>query len=219
MGRLAAAALIARLLIGTDAAQGAELLAVVKDQKGNTVANAVVTATPVDRRLEAHMKPQAEIVDQVDKEFVPIVTAIYVGSTITFPNKDQIRHQVYSFSPPKKFESHLYAGSATPPVLFDKPGVVVVGCNIHDWMIAYIYVSDTPFFATTTSAGTAKVSGLPPGEYSVRVWHPEIGQTEASTVRQAHLTDERPTTLDWQLTLKPTYRIPRVSGEISQGYP
>jgi len=219
MGKLAAAALIAQLLIGADLAQAAELLAVVKDQKGNTVANAVVMATPVDRRLEAHVKPEAANVDQVDKEFVSAVTAIYVGSTITFPNKDQIRHQVYSFSPPKKFESHLYAGSATAPVLFDKPGVVVLGCNIHDWMIAYIYVSDTPFFGRTTSMGTAKVGGLPPGAYIVRVWHPDMGETEASTVRPAQLTDEHPTTLEWQLNLKPTYRIPRVSGGLSQGYP
>lgn len=219
MGKLAAAALISQLLMGTGVAHAAELLAVVKDQKGNPVAHAVVMATPLDRRLEAHVKPPAEYVDQVDKQFVPIVTAIYVGSTITFPNHDQIRHQVYSFSPPKKFESHLYAGSATPPVLFDKPGVVVLGCNIHDWMLAYIYVSDTPFFATTASTGTAKVVGLPPGEYSVRVWHPDMGQTEASTVRQAQLTDERPATLEWQLALKPAYRIPRVSGGSSQGYP
>jgi plastocyanin len=219
MGRLAAAALIAQLLFGTGVARAAELLAVVKDQKGNTLANAVVMATPVDRRLEAHVKPPAESVDQVDKQFVPIVTAIYVGSTITFPNHDQIRHQVYSFSPPKKFESHLYAGSAAPPVLFDKPGVVVLGCNIHDWMVAYIYVSDTPFFATTTATGTAKIAGLPPGDYSVRVWYPDMVQTEAATVRQAQLTDERPAALEWQLPLKPAYRIPRVSGGGSQGYP
>jgi plastocyanin len=219
MGKLAAAALIAHFLIGADVVQAAELLAVVKDQKGSTVANAVVTATPVDRRPEARVKPRTDKVDQVDKEFVPTVTAIYVGSSITFPNKDQIRHQVYSFSPPKKFESHLYAGTETPPVLFDKPGVVVLGCNIHDWMIAYVYVSDTPFFATTTSTGTARVGGVPPGAYIVRVWHPDMGETEASTVRRAELTDERPTTLEWQLTLKPSYRIPRVSGGLSQGYP
>lgn len=219
MGRLAAAALIALLQMGCEAAHAAELLAVVRDQRGTLMADAVVMATPVDRRLEPHAKPQAVTVDQVGKEFVPPVTVIYVGSTISFPNKDQIRHQVYSFSPPKKFESHLYAGSASPPVLFDKPGLVVLGCNIHDWMVAYVYVSDTPFFATTASSGIAKISGLPPGAYSVRVWHPDLGQTEASTIRQAQLTDESQTTLEWKVTLKPAYRIPRVSGGMSQGYP
>jgi plastocyanin len=219
MVKLAAAALIVQFLFGDEAAYAAELLADIRDQRGTLVADAVVMATPLDRRLEGHAKPQAETVDQVDKEFVPTVTVIYVGSTITFPNKDQIRHQVYSFSPPKKFESHLYAGSAAPPITFDKPGLVVLGCNIHDWMIAYVYVSDTPFFAKTGSTGTGKISGLPPGAYSVRVWHPDLGQTEASTVRQVQLTDERPTTVEWQLTLKPSYRIPRVSGGLGQAYP
>jgi plastocyanin len=220
MGRLpAAAALIVALLIGTEAVHAAELLAVIKDQRGAMVAGAVVMATPVDRRLAAHMKPQAATVDQVDKEFIPAVTVIYVGSTISFPNNDQIRHQVFSFSAPKKFESRLYAGTATPPVLFDKPGLVVLGCNIHDWMVAYIYVSDTPFFATTNAAGIAKVSGLPPGEYSVRVWQPQMEQTEASTVRPVQLADERPSTLEWQLSLKPTYHVPRVSGGLGHGYP
>jgi plastocyanin len=220
MGRIAAAAtaLIAPWLIGTEA-YAADLLAVVKDQRGSMVEGAVVMATPLDRRLEARMKPQPQTVDQVDKEFIPTVTVIYVGSTINFPNNDQIRHQIFSFSPPKKFESRLYAGSAAPPILFDKPGLVVLGCNIHDWMIAYVYVSDTPFFATTMTTGIAKLSGLPPGEYSVRVWQPNMTQAEASTVRPVRLTDEGPTTLEWQLSLKPTYHIPRVSGGLSHGYP
>jgi hypothetical protein len=154
----------------------------------------------------------------VDREFVPRITVVYVGSTISFPNSDQIRHQVYSFSPPKKFESRLYAGSAAPPITFDKPGLVVLGCNIHDWMIAYVYVSDTPFFTKTTSTG-GKISDLPPGPYSVRIWHPDMVQTEASTVRQVQLSDERATTVEWQVTVKPEYRVPRVSGGLGQGYP
>ena len=219
MRKLAAPALIVQFLIGNDAAHAAELLAVIRDQRGTLVPGAVVMATPADRRLEAHAKPQADTVDQVDKEFVPTVTVIYVGSTITFPNKDQIRHQVYSFSPPKRFESHLYAGSTAPPITFDKPGLVVLGCNIHDWMIAYVYVSDTPFFAKTAATGIVQIGGLPPGAYSVRIWHPDMGQTEASTVRQVQLSDELPTTVEWQLTLKPSYRIPRVSGGLGQAYP
>jgi hypothetical protein len=86
-------------------------------------------------------------------------------------------------------------------------------------MIAYVYVSDTPFFAKTGSTGSAKISALPPGAYSVRIWHPDMGQTEASTVRQVQLSDELPTTVEWQVTLKPSYRIPRVSGGLGQGYP
>jgi plastocyanin len=215
-----AAALIAELFIGPAGASAAELHVVVKDQRGAAVPDAVVLATPLDRRLLEHAKPQTETVDQVDKEFVPRVKAIYVGSLVRFPNKDQIRHEVYSFSPAKTFESKLYAGSTAPPVLFDKPGVVVLGCNIHDWMIGYIYVSDTPFFGTTATAGTARLSGLPPGDYAVRVWHPDMGQAEASTDQQVKLAADSSISLEWRLTLKPAYRIPRVSGgSLNSAYP
>src|ERR1700704_3875919 len=99
------------LVVGAALAQAAEMHALVRDHKGKVVADAV---------------------DQVDKQFVPYVKAIFVGSTVRFPNSDNIRHQVYSFSQPKKFELPLYSGTDAPPIIFDKPGVVVLGCNIHD---------------------------------------------------------------------------------------
>src|SRR5258707_13818654 len=140
-------ACIALILACAAAAHAAELKVTVKDHKGKGVADAVVLAVPVDPRNAQRARPQPDAVDQVDKEFVPFVKPIFVGSTVRFPNSDNIRHQVYSFSPVKKFELPLYAGTNAPPVVFDKPGVVVLGCNIHDWMIGYIYVSETPFFA------------------------------------------------------------------------
>ena len=89
------------------------------------------------------------VVDQVDKEFTPKVNAILVGTSVIFPNHDNVRHQVYSFSPAKRFELPLYAGVPAQPVVFDTPGVVVLGCNIHDWMVGYVYVSESPYFAKT----------------------------------------------------------------------
>ena len=113
----------------------------------------------------------------------------------------------------------LYGGTDAPPVLFDKPGVVVLGCNIHDWMVGYIYVSETPFFAKTEAAGTAAIDDLPPGEYSVRVWHPAMVRSEESTARQITVAADSPATVEWALDLKPTFRVPRVSGSASPGYP
>src|ERR1700683_3553417 len=124
------------LLLATGALHAAQVQVVVRDQRGKFVADAVVLATPVDPKNDLHAKSSPDAVDQVDKQFTPYVTPIYVGSRVRFPNKDNIRHQVYSFSPARKFELPLYAGSEAQPVLFDKPGVVVLGCNIHDWMIA-----------------------------------------------------------------------------------
>ena len=136
-----------------------------------------------------------DAVDQVDKQFVPYVKAVLVGSKVRFPNSDNIRHQVYSFSAAKKFELPLYAGANAPPVVFDKPGVVVLGCNIHDWMVGYIYVSETPYFAKTEAAGTASIADLPPGEYTVRIWHPSMEHGEETTARQVTLNADSPTSV------------------------
>jgi hypothetical protein len=144
---------------------------------------------------------------------------VFVGSKVRFPNSDHIRHQVYSFSPAKKFELPLYGGTDAPPVVFDKPGVVVLGCNIHDWMVGYIYVSETPFFATTGAEGTASLEDLPPGEYGVRLWHPSMEHSEETTTQLVTVKADGPTTLEWELSLKPSFRVPRVSGAASPGYP
>src|SRR6202044_1671839 len=166
-----------------------------------------------------HAKPPAVVIDQVDKQFVAYGTPINVGSMVKFPNSDKIRHQVYSFSAAKRFDLPLYAGTDAPPVLFDKPGVVVLGCNIHDWMIGYIYVSETPFFAKTGSAGTVSLEDMPPGEYTVRLWHPSMEQGEETTARRITLSADAPTSVEWELPLKPAFRVPRGSGAGSPGYP
>src|SRR3984885_1582124 len=200
------AALAGLTLIGTAApGLGAELRVLVKDHHGKSVAGAVVLATPTDARIAQRAKAPADAVDQVDKQFVPFVKPVFLGSKVRFPNSDHIRHQVYSFSPAKVFELPLYAGTDAPPVVFDKAGVVVLGCNIHDWMVGYIYVSDTPFFAKTEAAGTAAIADLPPGEYTVRVWHPSMEHGEDSTTRHVTLSADGPTNIEWDVSLKPTF--------------
>ena len=204
------------MLIG--AAQAAELRVLVKDHHGKPVADAVVLAVASDPKIALRARLPMDAVDQVDKQFVPYVKTIYVGSKVRFPNSDHIRHQVYSFSPAKKFELPLYAGTDAPPVIFDKPGVIVLGCNIHDWMVGYIYVAETPFFAKTV-AGAAAIDDMPPGEYTVRVWHPSMEHGEETTVRRVTLNADGPTSVAWDIALKPALKIPRVSGAGSPGYP
>jgi plastocyanin len=180
----------------------------VTDQEGRPVADAVVVATPLQGAPAATHPPAREIVDQVGQEFVPHVKPILVGSAVFFPNKDNVRHQVYSFSPAKRFELPLYAGTPAKPVVFDKPGVVVLGCNIHDWMIGYIYVSESPYFAKTGADGTAKLSDLPPQSYQVRVWHPRLPGSDGTTQSVVLGADAR-SELSWKLVLKPEVRIRR----------
>jgi hypothetical protein len=108
--------------------------------------------------------------DQVNKRFVPRVTVVRTGTTVTFPNSDRIRHQVYSFSHAKTFSLKLYAGSPSTPVIFDHPGLVVLGCNIHDFMVAFVGVVDSPYFAKTPDNGLVTLD-LPSGRYRLRAWH------------------------------------------------
>jgi hypothetical protein len=118
------------------------------------------------------------------------VSVVRTGTAITFPNSDQIRHQVYSFSPAKLFTLKLYAGSPKVAVVFDKPGLVVLGCNIHDSMVAFVGVVDSPYFAKTSASGTA-VLNLPAGHYRLRVWHPDLAAAlpaKEITVPDAPLT-------------------------------
>jgi plastocyanin len=108
---------------------------------------------------------------QVDKRFVPEVTVVPVGTAISFPNRDTVRHHVYSFSPIRRFEIKLYVGTPANPVVFDQPGIAVLGCNIHDTMAAWVVVVDTPWYGKTGADGRIAWTQVPPGRYRLRTWH------------------------------------------------
>src|SRR5690349_5156856 len=195
--------------VGEALAQTAEIRAKVTDDQGRPVEDVVVVAVPVDGAARAPARPRETTVDQVDQEFTPKVTVVLVGTPVSFPNHDNVRHQVYSFSPAKRFELPLYAGVPAQPVLFDTPGVVVLGCNIHDWMVGYIYVSESPYFAKTRADGKATLADLPARAYVVRVWHPQLEGSETATQRTVDLGGKRHVELEWALKLKPELRVRR----------
>jgi plastocyanin len=201
------AALMAALLGFLGAAQAADFRAVVRNEGGQPLAEAVVIAAPETARPP--LKPRLEEVEQISQEFVPRVKAILVGSSVSFPNRDEVRHHVYSFSPTRRFDLPLYTGTPPQPVLFDKPGVVTIGCNIHDWMVGYIYVSESPYYATTGADGTALLAALPAGRYTVRVWHPQLGAREEATQRRIELGAAGETSQEWRIELKPEVRVRR----------
>jgi plastocyanin len=208
--RLAAATLVGLSLCAAIAkAQTTQIVAGVTDARGKPVADAVVIAVPADGSLRAGFRSRDAVVDQVSKEFVPRVLAIAVGTTVVFPNHDNVRHHVYSFSAAKRFELPLYSGVAAQPVVFDKPGTVVLGCNIHDWMIGYIYVSESPYFAKTGDDGKALIADLPPHAYIVRVWHPDQIDGEEKTRKDVDTSYSVRADVAWQLHLKPEVKIRR----------
>ena len=194
---------------GTALGQTAEIAATVVDEKGRPVEDAVVVAVPAGGSARAPAHAREASVDQVDREFTPKVTAILVGTPVRFPNHDNIRHQVYSFSPAKRFELPLYAGVPAEAIVFDKPGVVVLGCNIHDWMIGYIYVSESPYFAKTGTDGKALIGELPLRAYTVRVWHPQLATTEEATRRTVDAAHAGTLPVQWTIALKREARIRR----------
>jgi plastocyanin len=183
-----------------------ELRVFVRDMQGNPVADAVIVANPTGKAIAPVGSGQTNI-DQIDKEFVPYIKVVPIGTAVYFPNKDNIRHHVYSFSPAKVFELKLYAGMPTAPIVFDKPGVVTLGCNIHDWMVGHIYVVESGYFTKTAVDGTARLASLPSGEYTVRIWHPRLRDTEASTLRQ--LTVQNIAETRYDIALKRDFRVPR----------
>lgn len=158
----------------------------VRDMHGLPVADAVVWLLPLDRPAPPSPARPATM-DQRHLSFLPQVLVVQAGTNVRFPNSDNVRHHVYSFSPAKRFELKLYAGNHTSSVLFDKPGVVILGCNIHDWMLGYIVVVDTPWFAKTGANGIATVEA-PAGHYMLKLWHP---RQDADTPRVSE-----PATLD-----------------------
>ena len=152
------------------AAAGTNLTIEVRDGRGAAVTDAIVYAVPEARAPGA--PPRRAVMDQKNRMFVPHAMAVQTGTAVSFPNSDNVRHQVYSFSPAKKFQLPLYSGTPAAPVVFDKAGVVAIGCNIHDQMSAFIVVVDTPWFARTAE-GRAELA-LPEGKYDVHVWHEEM---------------------------------------------
>jgi plastocyanin len=157
----------------------------VVDEQGQPIENVAVYAMPahgagghgVSADTVAHAVADPAVMDQQDLTFVPHLLVVQSGALVTFPNGDRVSHHVYSFSEAKTFELPLYKGDVYPPVLFDRPGIVVVGCNIHDGMLGYVVVVDTPHFARTNEQGVASIEGVPDGDYAVTVWTPRVRPT------------------------------------------
>lgn len=145
----------------------------VQDAKGRPVVDAVVYAVPAEGR-QLPLGRRTAVMDQKNRMFVPHVLAVQTGTSVQFPNSDDVRHHVYSFSPAKPFQLPLYKGTPANPMLFDRAGVVTLGCNIHDQMSAFIIVVDTPFFEKTAANGRAVLRDVDAGRYTLRVWYPDM---------------------------------------------
>ncbi len=166
--------LAAALLAGP--ALAGDITVDVRDAAGKPVTNAVVMVkpaggVPAGRPMRVSWPM---VMAQQNIQFSPYLLIVPLGSSVSFPNKDKVRHHVYSFSTPKTFELKLYGKDESRSVTFDKPGAVSLGCNIHDSMIAFIYVTDTPFAMKSGIDGSATVQDVPAGAAQLSVWHPNL---------------------------------------------
>jgi len=145
----------------------------------------------------------------VDKEFIDNVVMVVAGSYVNFPNSDDIQHHVYSFSDTKSFELPLYSGDEAEPVLFDVPGIAVVGCNIHDWMLGYIYVGESHLMAKSDDQGMAVISDLPAGDYTFQVWHERARRRDQFSTFEVTIPASGTATVELSMDLGRDRRIRR----------
>jgi plastocyanin len=205
------AARLAALLIFCANAGAASIEATVSTPAGKPVEDAAVIIEPVSGASPKRHRTAS--IEQRNREFVPYVTVVQTGTMIEFPNQDPVKHHVYSFSPAKLLEIKLYAGKPVQPVLFDKPGEVVLGCNIHDWMEAYVLVVNSPYFAKTGANGKAFIRNVPAGRYRLRVWQPR--QRSEAPLREIEV-GAAPTRLDLVADVAPRVFKPKPPAESEQ---
>jgi len=165
----------------------ATLVIHVQTPDGHVLSGAVVTARPLEGQAR-RPAPVHAVMDQVNRAFAPDLLVVPVGSTVAFPNSDSVSHQIYSFSAAKRFQLPLYHGKPYPPVQFDQTGVITLGCNIHDDMLAYLLVTDAPYFGRTDAQG-AWSADVPRGRYQVSIWHPRLRDSQADLERELTVGD------------------------------
>ena len=181
--------LAACLSLGVGTSGAASLQVTVVDEQGRPVPDAVVFLDSV--QASKVVRPMAQVdMAQQNKRFVPDVLLVTRGTPVAFPNRDTVRHHVYSFSPTKRFELKLYVGTPAQPVVFDQPGVAVLGCNIHDQMIARVVVVDTPYRAQADADGRVVLDNVPPDAYQLRLWHQRLPVGAAAQAQALSMTDK-----------------------------
>ena len=181
------AALAAALLVPA-LAQAGDLNVTVRDTAGKPVRNAVVSVYPAAGLPAGPIRfPWPMVMSQQNIQFDPAVLVVPVGAEVSFPNRDKVRHHVYSFSPANRFELKLYGREAARNVTFRNVGAAAIGCNIHDQMVACIRVVDTPYALKTDGNGVASIRGLPGGGARVVVWHPSLRGVKNELIVQANV--------------------------------
>ena len=190
----------------TSAVHADAITVTVTDREGLPVADVAVFVEMPDTATKIAPAGTNAVMDQVDQRFVPHILVVQTGTEVEFPNSDTVAHHVYSFSHPNHFKLPIYKGHAHPPVSFDENGVVILGCNIHDHMLAYIVVVDTPVFAKTNPDGVAVLDAAPAAGAKVSIWSPRFREdSEVLSVTVADATADNAIAFRLSRRLRPTH--------------
>ena len=166
-------------------ARAGSLIAISGDRDGQAMTNVVIALKPIGVAA-AVTAPAIITLIQESLQFKPYISVIRKGSSVVFANRDTVEHHIKSFSSSRPFEIAVHKpGDTPPPILFDSEGAIIAYCILHDWMRAYVYVADTPWFGLSDTTGLTRVDNVPAGDYEVSAWHPDQGQFKPHTVPQA----------------------------------
>ncbi len=152
------------------------VIAVAGDRDGQALTNVVIALKPIGVAAPVTV-PATITVTQEAMTFKPYISIIRKGSSVVFANRDTVEHHIKSFSSSRPFEIAVHKpGDTPPPIRFDAEGAIVAYCILHDWMRAYVYVADTPWYGTSDASGLTRIDNIPAGDYDVTAWHPDLGQ-------------------------------------------
>ena len=175
----------------------------ISDRSNIPIAGLVVMLNNTNTEQNTQTLAANAVMDQINREFIPHILVIQQGTRVSFPNSDSVQHHVYSFSPAKTFELKLYSALEAEPLLFDNPGIVELGCNIHDWMLGYIYVTNTPYFGQTDKNGVVTLI-VPEGNYTLSLWHPRLSEQDIEQQMSISTTTENTLYLQLRAPLLPS---------------
>jgi plastocyanin len=203
--------MIAALFLGnTWSALAAEVVVHLSDGRGHPVNDAVVMLMPATAAVVKSPggPPATYIIDQRDESFIPYVQVLRPGDKVVFRNSDSTRHHVYSFAAIKTFEFVLRPGESSPALSMDQAGIAAVGCNIHDHMATYLFVSAVPAIAMSSHDGSATLGHLAPGRYTAQVWHPQLHPGHPEPIQNVTIVGDTDTVqLSITLSLLPDPRM------------
>ena len=212
---------VALCVASSTLAHGGTFIAVAGDRDGLAMSSVVITLKPVTGSAPA--SPATTItVTQEAMTFKPYISVVRTGSSVVFANRDTVEHHIKSFSSSRPFEIAVHKpGDTPPPIRFDNEGAVVAYCILHDWMRAYVYVADTPWFGLSDNAGLTRIENVPAGDYTVTAWHPDLGQFKPPLTAKVTIAASGTAQSSFKFEFKPRAirQAPKSSGVKTAGAP